>query len=172
MKKTSFIIAIILLIAGFFAENFAQQFAPWAKLSSNAPKDISSRNYPVPTKEEVGISPYPGAVISSVSAPSTDTTKYKQEVLPFVILVSTDSPDNVVAYYKRILTKDKGWTFSEEFKTFAKGQTANAQTGFAPAVAIRDENGNNFDLVYVDEVLKNRLKSRIQITYKPADEKK
>lgn len=172
MKKTSFIIAIILLIAGFSAENFAQQFAPWAKLSSNAPKDISSRNYPVPTKEEVGISPYPGAFISSLSAPSTDTTKYKQEVLPFVILVSSDSPGNVVAYYKRILTKDKGWTYSEEYRTFVKGQTSQALTGFVPSVAIRDENGENFDLVYVDESLKSRLRSRIEITYKTSDENK
>ena len=162
----------ILLIILFFAGYTQAQYAPWAKLSSNAPKDISSRNYPVPTKEEVGIKPYPGAFISSVSAPSTDTTKYKQEVLPFVILISTDSPDNVVAFYKRILTKDKGWNYSEEFRTFVKGQTAKALTGFVPTVAIRDENGENFDLVYVDENLKSRLNSRIEITYKQADEKK
>ena len=162
----------ILLIILFFAGYTQAQYAPWAKLSSNAPKDISSRNYPVPTKEEVGIKPYPGAFISSVSAPSTDTTKYKQEVLPFVILVSTDSPDNVVSFYKRILTGNKGWTYSEEFRTFVKGQTAKALTGFVPTVAIRDENGENFDLVYVDENLKSRLRSRIEITYKPVGEEK
>jgi len=162
----------ILIILLFFSGYTNAQYAPWAKLSSNAPKDISGRNYPVPTKEEVGISPYPGAFISSVSAPSTDTTKYKQEVLPFVILVSTDNPDNVVAFYKRNLTKEKGWSYNEDLKTFVKGKGVNALTGFVPTVAIRDESGNNFDLVYVDEVLKNRLKSRIQITYKPAVEKK
>ena len=162
-KDTIQILLIILFLAGYAQA----QYAPWAKLSSNAPKDIGSRNYPVPTKEEVGIKPYPGAVISSVSAPSTDTTKYKQEVLPFVILVSADNPDNVIAFYKRILTKDKGWTYSEELRTFVKGQTAKALTGFVPAVAIRDESGENFDLVYVDESLKSRLKSRIEITYKP-----
>lgn len=171
MKIFKEIIRILLIIL-FFNTFTLAQYAPWAKLSSTAPKDISGRNYPVPTKEEVGINPYPGAVISSVSAPSSDTTKYNQEVLPFVILVSTDSPDNVVAFYKRILTKDKGWTYSEEFTTFVKGETGNALTGFVPTVAIRDENGNNFDLVNVDEGLRNRLKSRIQITYKPAGEKK
>jgi len=86
-------------------------------------------------------------------------------------LVSTDSPDNVVSFYKRILTGDKGWTYNEEFRTFVKGQTSQALTGFVPAVAIRDEDGNNFDLSYVDETFKNRLKSRIQITYKPAEKK-
>jgi len=147
---------------------FAQaQYAPWAKLAFDAPKDISARKYPVPTKGEVGITPYPGAVISSVSAPVKDTTKYKQEVLPFIILVSTDDPSKVVSFYKRTLTKDKGWSYSEEFRTFVKGPTSKALTGFVPTVAIRDESGDNFDLVYVDQSLKNKLKSRIEITYKP-----
>ena len=164
IKKNIQILIILLLFAGYTQA----QFAPWAKLSLNAPKDISSRKYAVPTKDEVGIPAYPGAVISSVSAPSTDTTKYKQEVLPFVILVSTDNPDNVVAFYKRNLTKEKGWSYNEDLKTFVKGKDANALTGFVPTVAIRDESGENFDLVYVDEGLKNRLKTRIEITYKPA----
>lgn len=156
-------IVFILSLTGF-----AQApYAPWAKLSSTAPKDISSRKYPVPTKDEVGITRYPGAVISSVSAPSEDTTKYAQEVLPFVILVSTDNPSSVISFYKRILNKNKGWTYSEEFRTFAKGSTGSARTGFVPSVVIRDEDGNNFDLVYVDQTLKNKLKSRIEITYKP-----
>jgi hypothetical protein len=167
MKIFKEIIQIMLIIL-FFGGFTQAQYAPWAKLSSNASKDISSRKYPVPTKEEVGIPPYPGAFISSVSAPSTDTTKYTQEVLPFVILVSTDNPDNIVAFYKRNLTKEKGWTYSEEYRTFVKGKTGSALTGFVPTVSIRDEDGENFDLVYVDEGLKTRLKTRIEITYKPS----
>ena len=146
-------------------------FAPWAKLTADAPANIAARTYPVPTKEEVGIPPYPGAVISSVSAPRVDTLKYKQEVLPFVILVSTDGPSNVISYYKRILTKDKGWNYSEEYRTFVKGELQSALTGFVPTVAVRDESGENFDLVYVDENLKKKLKSRIEITYKPSNKK-
>lgn len=152
----------------FSINTFSQApYAPWAKLSSDAPKDISSRKYPVPTKDEVGITPYPGAFISSVSAPREDTLKYEKEVLPFVILVSADNPSNVISYYKRILTPGKGWTYSEEYRTFVKGQTAKALTGFVPSVAIRDGSGDNFDLVYVDQNLKNKLKTRIEITYKP-----
>ena len=164
LKKIILALVTILFFGGFTQA----QYAPWAKLDSNAPKDISSRKYPVPTKDEVGIPAYPGAVISSVSAPSTDTTKYKQEVLPFVILVSTDNPNNVVAFYKRNLTKNKGWNYNEEFRTFVKGKTGTALTGFVPTVSIRDEDGENFDLVYVDQGLKNRLKTRIEITYKPS----
>ena len=146
-------------------------YAPWAKLSSDAPKNIISRTYSVPTQEEVGITPFPGAFISSVSAPRVDTLKYKQEVLPFIILVSTASPSEVISFYKRKLTPGSGWSYSEEFKTFVKGDIQSALTGFVPAVSIRDENGENFDLVYVDANLKKRLQSRIEIKYNPSNKK-
>lgn len=146
-------------------------FAPWAKLSSDAPKNIISRTYPVPTKEEVGITPFPGAVISSVSAPRVDTVKYAQEVLPFVILVSTANPTEVISFYKGKLSPANGWTYNAEYKTFVKGDLQSALTGFVPSVAIRDENGENFDLVHVDSNLKKKLKSRIEITYNPSNKK-
>jgi len=165
-KNTSKIFLIIILLTGFTQA----QYAPWAKLSKDAPKDISVRKYPVPTKTVVGIPPYPGAVISSVSAPRMDTIKYKQEILPFVILVTLDKPSDVVAFYKRFLTKDKGWNYREEYTTFVKGPSGSALTGFVPAVAIRNETGENFDLVYVDVGLKSKLKTRIEITYKPEKE--
>jgi hypothetical protein len=151
---------------------FAQTpYASWAKLSSDAPKDIQSRSYPVPTIEEVGIAPFPGAFISSVSAPRIDTVKYQREVLPFVILVSTASPSEVISFYKRKITSSNGWIYSDEYKTFVKGDLQSALTGFVPAVAIRDEDGDNFDLVYVNANLKKNLKSRIEIKYNPSKEK-
>jgi len=168
MKKMCILLGLTFIITGFALQSLAQTpFAPWAKLSNDAPKEISARKYPVPSKENVGIPPYPGAVISSVSAPSTDTIKYKQEVLPSVNLVTNDLPSNVIAFYKRTLTKDKGWNYSEEYRTFVKGETQGALTGFVPTVAIRDENGENYDLVYVDPNVKKKLKTRIVITYKP-----
>lgn len=165
--KKILIILFVLIISGITQA----QYAPWAKLSKNAPKEISVRKYPVPTKDEVGIPAYPGAVISSVSAPREDTLEFKKEVLPFVILVSKDSPEQVISYYKKKLTKAGGWNYNEEFKTFVKGPPGSSLTGFVPAVAIRDESGENFDLVHVDESLKSNLKSRIEITYDPVKKK-
>jgi hypothetical protein len=161
-----------IVIVLFFSINVLAQipYAPWAKLASDAPNHIVGRTYPVPTLEEVGIPPFPGAVISSVSAPRLDTLKYQQEVLPFVILVSTASPSEVISFYKGKLTSGKGWSYSEEFKTFVKGDLQSALTGFVPAVAIRDENGENFDLVYVDDKLKKKLRSRIEIKYNSSKE--
>jgi hypothetical protein len=168
----SVITKILIVFFILFLSGITQaQYAPWAKLSKDAPKEINARKYPVPTKDEVGIPPYPGAVISSVSAPREDTLKFKKEILPFVILVSKDSPDRVISYYKKKLTKAAGWNYNEEFKTFVKGPPGSALTGFVPAVAIRDESGENFDLVHVDENLKRNLKSRIEITYNPAKKK-
>ena len=141
------------------------RYASWAELSKNAPEDLSARDYPVPTVSEVGIQPYPGAVISSVSAPREDTTNYDKQVLPFVILVTTDSPDKVVQFYKGILTADEGWNYSEKYTTFVKGEIISSLTGFVPSVAIREENGDEFDLIYVNEKFKETLKTRIKIFY-------
>jgi len=163
---------IVIFISGFLFPTYAQSpFATWAKLSKDAPKEVSGRNYPIPSKEEVDIPVYPGAVISSLSAPSTDTIKYKQEVLPFVNLVTSDLLSNVVNFYKRNLTKDKGWNYSEEFRTFVKGSPGSALTGFVPSVAIRDEDGESFDLIYVDLGVRTKLKTRIVITYKVPEKK-
>ena len=169
MKEIKFFLAALILLGFLTSKELSAQspFAPWAKLSSDAPKEISARKYPVPSKDEVGIPAYPGAYISSVSAPKQDTIKYEQEVMAFVNLVTSDPASSVISFYNKILTKDKGWSFSEEYKTFVKGQTVNALTGFVPTVKIRDESGNNFDLVYVDPNYKKNLKTRIEVTYKP-----
>ena len=173
MNKINSLLAVVFIISGFTFQTSAQSpFAPWAKLSSDAPNDIPAREYPVPTKDEVGIPAYPSAVISSVSAPSTDTVKYKQEVFPFVNLVTIDTPENVINFYKRNLTEGKGWNYSEELRTFVKGPVNSVSTGFVPLVAIRDENGEHFDLVYVDQSLRNKLNTRIEITYKPVIQSK
>lgn len=165
MRVFNNIIQIVVIVL-FLTAITQAQYAPWAKLSKDAPKEINERKYPVPTKEEVGITPYPGAVISSVSAPKVDTVKYEKEILPFVNLVTSDPPSNVISFYKKILTKDKGWNYSEEYKTFIKGENQAALTGFIPTVKIRDESGNNYDLVYVDPNYKKNLKTRIEIKYK------
>jgi hypothetical protein len=165
MKIFNNIIQIVVIVL-FLTGILQAQYAPWAKLSKDAPKEINERKYPVPTKEEVGITPYPGAVISSVSAPKEDTVKYEREMLPFVNLVTSDPPSTVIAFYKKTLTKDKGWNYSEEYKTFIKGENQAALTGFIPTVKIRDESGDNYDLVYVDPNYKKNLKTRIEIKYK------
>ena len=170
MNKIISLMGILLITSGFIFHTFAQTpFAPWAKLSRDAPNEIAGRKYPVPSKDEVGIPAYPGALISSVSAPKADTIKYEKEVMAFVNLVTGDPSSSVIAFYKKILTKDKGWNYDEEYKTFIKGQTQNALTGFVPTVKIRDESGDNFDLVYVDPNYRKNLKTRIEITYKRSE---
>jgi hypothetical protein len=168
MKDMNIFLTAFLLINFLILTNASAQspIAPWAKLSSDAPKEIASRKYPVPTKEEVGVPSYPGAVITSVSAPKEDTTKYEKEVMAFVHLVTSDPPSSVISFYKNALTKDNGWNYSEDYTTFVKGETINALTGFVPTVKIRNESGDNFDLVYVDSNLKKNLKARIEIAYK------
>jgi len=169
MKTTNYFlkISILVFLMLFTSSVYAQTpSAPWIKLSKSAPKNITSRSYTVPTKGEVGIPIYPGAYLTSLTAPRADTLKFEKSILPFINLVTKDQPSKVISFYKSKLTKADGWNYSEEYKTFVQGDVASATSGFVPAVGIRDETGNSFDLVHADERLKAKLKTRIQIFYK------
>jgi len=161
--KFSLVVFVILFTSSVYAQT---PCAPWIKLSKSAPKNLTSRSYTVPTKDEVGIRIYPGSYLTSLTAPRADTLKYENSILPFINLVTKDQPSKVISFYKSKLTKADGWNYNGEYKTFVQGDVASAMSGFVPAVGIRDETGDNFDLVYADEKLKTKLKTRIQIFYK------
>jgi len=169
MKTTNYFlkISILIFVILFTSSVYAQTpCAPWIKLSKSAPKNLTSRSYTVPTKGEVGIPIYPGSYLTSLSAPRVDTLEFENSILPFINLVTKDQPSKVISFYKSKLTKAGGWNYSEEFKTFVQGDVVSATSGFVPAVGIRDETGENFDLVHADEKVKANLKTRIQIFYK------
>lgn len=169
MKTTNYLlkISILVLVILFTSSVYAQApCASWIKLSKSAPKNLTSRSYTVPTKSEVGIPIYPGSYLTSLSAPRADTLKFENSVLPFINLVTKDQPSKVISFYKSKLNKADGWNYSEEFKTFVQGDVASATSGFVPAVGIRNETGENFDLVNADEKVKAKLKTRIEISYK------
>ena len=169
MKTTNYFlkISILVFVILFTSSVYAQTpCAPWIKLSKSAPKNLTSRSYTIPTKDEVGIPIYPGSFLTSLSAPRADTLKFENSILPFINLVTKDQPSKVISFYKSKLTKADGWNYSEEYKTFVQGDVASAMSGFVPAVGIRDETGNSFDLVHANERLKGKLKTRIQIFYK------
>ncbi len=159
--------SILLLLIIFTTSVCAQTpCAPWIKLSKSAPKNITSRSYTVPNKDEVGIPIYQGSYLTLLTAPRVDTLKFENSILPFINLVTKDQPSKVISFCKSKLTKADGWNYSDEYKTFVQGDVASAMSGFVPAVGIRDETGENFDLVHADEKIKAKLKTRIQIFYK------
>ena len=143
--------------------------APWAPLKPDAPKDWGTRNYTVPTQQEIGIPIYPNTYLTTISTASVDSLKPQEsEILPFVILVSSDPPEKIIAFYKDTLKSEYGWNYTEEYTTFIKSNPMiKVLTGKYPSVAVRDENGDEFDLVFVDKKFKENLKTRIRITYKP-----
>jgi len=169
MKTLNYFLKInILVFVVFFTSSVCAQTpcAPWIKLSKNSPKNLTSRSYTVPTKSEVGIPIYQGSYLTSLSAPRADTLEFESSILPFINLVTKDQPSKVISFYKSKLNKADGWNYSEEFKTFVQGDVGSALTGFVPAVGIRNETGENFDLVNADEKVKAKLKTRIEISYK------
>jgi len=145
------------------------QVAPWAPLKPDAPKDWGTRNYTVPSQQEISIPIYPNTYLTTISTASVDSLKpHESEILPFIILVSSDPPEKIIAFYKDKLKPELGWNYTEEYTTFIKSNPMiKVLTGKYPSVAVRHENGDDFDLVYVNEKFKEKLKTRIRITYKP-----
>ena len=169
--KNMFRLMLIFLV--FSGAAYMQgQVAPWAPLSNNAPDKLPGRYKPIPPSQDVGIPVFPGAYLTSISAPVKDTVLLKNsKILPFINLVTSASQSEVISFYKSHLSKSDGWQWSEEYKTFVRGKPVSALTGEVPTVAIREENGENFDLTYVKESFKKKLKTRIQITYKALKKK-
>ena len=162
---------IIILSAFLFNIQLFPQtpVAPWAPLKPDAPKDWGTRNYTVPTQEEVGILIYPNVYLTTISTASVESVKPQEsEILPFIILVSSDPPKKITAFYKDTLKLKDEWDYTEEYTTFIKSDTMiKMLTGKYPSVTVRHENGDDFDLVFVDKNFKEKLETRIRITYKP-----
>ncbi|MDH4221026.1 MAG: hypothetical protein OEY18_02175 [Candidatus Aminicenantes bacterium] len=101
--------------------SFASElFAP----KVNPPKNMANRQmwvdmimqWEIPSKESVGIPPYPGAVIIAVKEASemiANDEKYK--TLPMLTLSTFDEPAKVAAFYK---DKLKDWKYDRQFDMF------------------------------------------------------
>lgn len=69
----------------------------------------------VPAKSEVGIPPYPGAVVVGSTTAEETAGMYgpDAEALPLVRLLSEDDPTEVVSFYRERL--GEGWHYVEKF---------------------------------------------------------
>jgi hypothetical protein len=153
------LLALLTLVPQLQAE---EPFAPWAKMT---PGGEAASQQKTPTKSEVGIPAYPNAsIISIVSMEDKKSGKSIQ----VVHLVSPDTPEAIKAFYQGKLPEMKGWKFDEVFEAFHTGEDyTTAMSLFQPYMEIMEISLNADDLKSVDPALKQTLKSRIQIAYKP-----
>lgn len=160
----------ITITAVFFMFCFAsgmmaqEPFAPIAVMSKDAP--LAPKAADVPAKTEVGFPTYPGAVIISIGKPGMIKGK---ETLPFINLVTTDAPKDVIDFYKSKLPAGDGWKWHGMVEMFLQGDNPMAAIGGnVPFVSISGEAQGSIDTKYLtDEALKTGIKTRIQIVYEP-----
>jgi len=104
MKKPVFMLTALLVIT-WTVSAFAEPYAPLAPRNAFGKQAMASKGQTVadvqkqlPTKEMVGIPAYPGSYFGSEGRSDGE--------LSTVQLIAKDSPDKVIAWYKKNLGKD------------------------------------------------------------------
>lgn len=165
MRKIYLFLASVMLVAFFCQITLAEPFAPMAKLNGKGLKmqklsgeTEADRLQKVPSIEEVGVPPYPGAVIISIIIDESG------QMMPGLNLVSTDPPEKVRAWYKENL---QGWRWSEMLELFyqGEGELKNlAQVMTTPTINALPLSSEAIDMRFSDVP---GAQTRIQITYQP-----
>ncbi|MFQ5471235.1 MAG: hypothetical protein ACE5EH_13220 [Gammaproteobacteria bacterium] len=119
MKK---LISMVIVLVGIYAVGpvIAEPYAPLMPLSDEGKqimkasgKTDAQREKEAPTKDQIDISPYPGANLSMAVN--------SNGALISVQLVSKDAPDRVIEWYKEKLV-GKGWQFVPSLATKQIGE--------------------------------------------------
>lgn len=155
---------LLLTMFGPAISALAKDFAPCAPPSETAREMAQATGWiscqGVPSKETVGIPPYPNASVARATGGGT--------YLPSVVLLSADPDTKVIEFYKKALTAQDGWHWNELSKIFYRGGSiTDAMSLTIPSVQISavSDGADNFFLVSKD--FRSRVKSKIEIHYKP-----
>jgi hypothetical protein len=115
-----YVLLIMVLGMAVLTTMAAETFAP----KVNLPKKLENRdmwenlvkNWIVPSKEEVGIPAYPGAVIVALKEQSwMEANGEKMDTLPAITLASSDEMTDVTAFYKEKLAD---WKYKNSYGMF------------------------------------------------------
>lgn len=164
-------LSLVLLMAGSFFQGiaWADEFAPKVTI----PKKMENRDFwvnqinswKIPSKEDVGIPAYPGALIVQFMEASTMTSNDKKlETLPIIVLETEDEQSKVAAFYKEKLAD---WKYENKFEMFDVFWTGDGEFNFMDI----DQAATRPNVQLQNPVDPNRLmptsKTRIQIIYRP-----
>ncbi len=118
MKKPVFMLTALLVIT-WTVSAFAEPYAPLAPRNAFGKQAMASKGQTmadaqkeIPTKEMVEIPAYPGSYLGSVGK--------SNGVLSTVQLIAKDSPEKVIAWYKKNLGKD--WQYVPDLITEQMGE--------------------------------------------------
>jgi hypothetical protein len=136
-----------------------EPFAPWVPLTAEGKAAIGQQE--IPGKALVGIPAYPKASIVSLAFLED---KNGNKTIPVIHLVSPDSVETIVNFYKTELLKIQGWQWDEIFEAFYLGESYEEALGqHNPYMEITPVSLDSVRLKYVEPSYKGTLKSWIQI---------
>ena len=136
-----------------------EPFAPWVQLTAEGNAALGQQK--IPTKAEVGIPAYPNAYIVSIASMED---KKSGKTIPVLHLVSQDSVEAIVTFYKTELLKIQGWQWDEIFEAFYLGDSyEGALSQLNPYMEITQISPDSERLKYVAPSYKGTIKSWIQI---------
>lgn len=165
-KKTiKLLLSALLSVALLAANAWSEPLAPMPKMTAEGRELMKSQGKTmadvekeIPTKSEVGVPVYPGALYA------THVSAAAEGMLPSVSLVSDDPPEQVNAWYRKNLN---GYAFHDQFDLFYEapdGETLSmSELTSVPTVSVMEEDGQSMGLMF--SVVPN-VKTRIIISYR------
>ena len=123
MKKTCFLLTGLFFLILFSTQIWAEPFAPVVDVPDDLLKPTNpaaidammTKNSKVPSKEDVGIPPYPKAKIAYTQQPSAANINGK-EIQPnhMIFMGTVDPSEEVLSFYRKALSD---WEYQEKWGT-------------------------------------------------------
>ena len=138
-------------------------YGEWAPQPAGTAAGMTYGAGDIPTVGDVGIAAYPDALVASLGAPGL-----MGDSLPFVNLVSANAMEDVLAFYREEVGTRDGWSWSGLAEVFYEGSNQmSAIAMMARSVNVTELDPAAIDIVGIRSDIKQDLRTRIQIVYKP-----
>lgn len=134
-------------------------YAPWARMKADAVPSIRPED--APKASEIDIPPFPGSHIVRSGTIGEGAAK-----LHFITLICEDSYEAVIDFYRDRLTKERNWTYADQYNVFQPGTGNEFILHNTPFVSVMHINPDASEMQDVDADFLRNYHTRIQVTYR------
>ncbi len=135
-------------------------YAPWARMKGDALPSVRPED--APKSSEIDIPPFPGSHIVRSGTLGDGAAK-----LNFITLICEDSYEAVIDFYTERLTKERDWTYADQYNVFQPGKGNEFILHSTPFVSVMRINPDASEMQDVDREFLQHYRTRIQVTYRP-----
>jgi hypothetical protein len=137
-------------------------YAPWARMKGDAVPSVHPED--APKASTIDIPPFPGSHIVRSGIIGEGAT-----ALNFVTLICEDSYEAVIDFYQERLTKDRNWSYADQYNVFQPGKGNEFILHNTPFVSVMHINPEASEMQDVDPGFLKNYRTRIQVTYRPKE---